>query len=635
MGYLDEFNDVNLICDKFYSLVYESLDMFVPKTVKRRRNYPPWYNSDIIKLIKKKFSVWKKYKRNKNARDLEEFRRLRARVKTDIGNAYKNYCRDVENQIVNNPSNFWRFVNSKRNNRSLPEVLSRGEDMFQDSKDIANAFANFFQSSYINSSTHENILFDSDSCDNIDIGCVSEEHVCLCLKRMKQKGTVGPDKIPSFLLHDCAILFASPLAKLFNLCLKTCCFPTVWKVSKITPVYKKGSRECIENYRPVSILCNFAKCFEILLHEVIVFQVKNKISCYQHGFVKGRSTTSNLFCITQFIAEALDEKCHVDVIYTDFSKAFDRLDHSILLNQLNIAGLSKKLLLFFKSYLHNRKQFVECCGQSSVEIEASSGVPQGSILGPLLFNLFINNILDGVGARGLLYADDMKVFSRIRTIGDCQALQASLDNIFEWCRNNNLPLNPDKCRVVSYTLKSDLISFDYNIGNTVLGRESNFHDLGIIFDNKLSFAQHISEITQSASRALGFVIRNSRDFINVDTLKLLYFAFVRSKLEYGSVTWSPFYQVHINRLERLQRRFLKFLSFRIDGVYPAIGISHDNLLSRHSFSSLQDRRAVLDLKFLHNVINFKVDCVDILNQMDFTSYVCPTGCDIFYPRCSD
>ena len=173
--------------------------------------------------------------------------------------------------------------------------------------------------------------------------------------------------------------------------------------------------------------------FECVLYKGIIDYVKDKLSFNQHGFISGRSTVTNLFVITQYISDQLDKSLQVDVVYTDFTKAFDHLDHSRLLCKLHRYGFSDSLVQLLRSYLLNRSQYVECRGVKSKTFRALSGVPQGSILGPLLFNLFIDDVSCRLSARHLLYADDMKLFHCISTISDCLCLQQNLDILSEWC----------------------------------------------------------------------------------------------------------------------------------------------------------------------------------------------------------
>lgn len=430
--------------------------------------------------------------------------------------------------------------------------------------------------------------------------------------------TTGPDGIPAFLLRDCACIFAPPLVIIFNLILKNGCFPSMWRRSKVCPIFKKGDKSDISNFRAISIICNFAKVFEFLLHDVIYCKISNKISIHQHGFMKGRSTTTNLLCVTQFISESIDDQSQTDVIYTDFSKAFDRLDHTMLLKKLNDIGLSENLITLFRSYLSNRVQYVTFNGFKSVEYVATSGVPQGSVLGPLFFVIFINDIADELNeVNYLMYADDLKLFSRIYSTDDCIHLQESLNKINNWCTKFNLPLNPQKCNVMSFTRKSIPISYDYTINNNILHRPETLRDLGVIFDKTLAFNIHINTIVSEASKTYGFIVRNSREFSNLETLKMLYCCYVRSKLEYASLVWTPHYNVHVNDLESVQRKFLKFMYFKSEGTYPAIGFPQDDLLDRYALISLRCRRECISQIFLFKIINNIIDAPQLLSKLSF------------------
>jgi Reverse transcriptase (RNA-dependent DNA polymerase) len=433
----------------------------------------------------------------------------------------------------------------------------------------------------------------------------------------KYKRTTGPDDIPAVIIKDCAAVLSHPLLILFNICLKSAIIPTTWKSSKVCPVFKKGNKLDISNFRPITIICNFSKIFEIVLNRFLSTHVNSLMSPYQHGFIRGRSTVTNLATITQYIAEGIDRSSQTDVIYMDFSKAFDRLDHGILINKLSTFGLSNTLLKLFNSYLQDRKQYVFYKGHRSIEYVASSGVPQGSILGPLLFNMFINDVISVIDVQCLLYADDLKIFTRISSIRDCELLADNLSRIEKWCDSNRLALNTSKCYSMSFSLKKEPMHYNYKINDIVLHRPETFLDLGVTFDPELSFVPHINTTIASAYRMYGFVVRSSSDFVKESTLKTLYFSFVRSKLEYASVVWSPGYTLHIERLESVQRRFLKLLSFKADGSYPPIGTPNNELLTRHRIDSLLNRRSCSSITFLYKLVHNIFDCSDLLRQLNF------------------
>ena len=192
------------------------------------------------------------------------------------------------------------------------------------------------------------------------------------------------------------------------------------------------------------MLCNFSKIFESVIYKHIYFQIKSLLATEQHGFVDKRSTVTNLACFSQFVSEVIDKQGQVDVVYTDFQKAFDQIDYYILLNKLQSYGFTQSLLSLLESYLLNRVQFVRYCNFYSSSFSPTSGVPQGSNLGPLLFLIFINDIVDDISCGKLLFADDMKLYLEIRAPGDALTLQKNLDIISNWCAQNRLTLNVSK-----------------------------------------------------------------------------------------------------------------------------------------------------------------------------------------------
>ena len=253
--------------------------------------------------------------------------------------------------------------------------------------------------------------------------------------------SAGLDCVPAFLISDCSNALLAPLTLIFNKCIQTSTFPDVWKLARICPVLKSGESSNIRNYRPISILSNFAKIFESVIYSSIYPCVKNLLSVKQHGFIRGRSTISNLTCITQYLSNCLDNNLQVDVIYTDISKAFDRINHINLLCKLHQFGFSTPLLSLFTSYLHDRKLSVVYNNCKSTNYLQSSGVPQGSNLGPLLFLLYVDDITAHISnSHCLLYADDLKLYRVINCEEDCRLLQEDLNRVSRWGDNNDLLL---------------------------------------------------------------------------------------------------------------------------------------------------------------------------------------------------
>lgn len=610
--------DVNNAVHIFYDKLREILVKHVP--IKQKLNYnrqfPRWFSKQIIDMWKAKEKAKKTYNASKNPEDHNEFKRLRSSLKLHIREAYSRFVRDAEESIRNNPNKFWTFINSKKNTTAIPSTMVNNNQNIDDPQGIVNTFADFFSGAFVTSGN-----FTSNSNANnvnvLNLMRVSESDILSAIKKLKNNMCMGPDLIPAFLLRDCAVIFCKPLLILFNLILTSGIFPDAWKLSRITPVHKKGVMNNFDNYRPIAILCNFCKVFEIILHSFISPHVSNIVMPEQHGFIQGRSTASNLMCVTQFISEVLDGGSQVDVIYTDFSKAFDRLDHGLLLSSLDEAGLCTGLVSLCQSYLTGRSQFVQYRGFKSNAFPQTSGVPQGSILGPLFFIIFINDIANDSNVHYLLYADDLKMYCRITSLSDCVNLQSNIAALDNWCRKNKLPLNASKCKVMSFHRKKSAFLFDYALDGEVLERPDYVKDLGVFFDSELSFSHHIDECLTAAYKSLGFIVRNSRDFGDITTLRLLFITFVRSRLEYASVIWCPIYTIYVTLIERVQRRFFKSAVFLLDGVYPPRGTPQDQFLVRFNLQSLLTRRTMYSVVFLFKLIHYCIKCESITAMIKY------------------
>ena len=271
-------------------------------------------------------------------------------------------------------------------------------------------------------------------------------------------------------------------------------------------------------------------------------------------------------------------------------------------------GLTNCFSIFLASYLSNRSQYVYHRGFKSYNFEATSGVPQGSNLGPLLFLIFINDLSQKLTCEHLLYADDLKIFSSVNNTEDCVLIQHNLDVLESWCSENNLNLNASKCKIMCFSRKQHPINFEYKISNAVLDMTELFKDLGVWFAPRLSFSSHIDMKAAEASKFYGFIVRNCKSFSNLNTLKLLYFSYVRSRLEYAALVWKPYYNNKKTAIENVQRRFLKYLHMKVTGSYPDRGVCETFLCDRFDVTCLDLRRAQMSLVFLFNLVHNVIDC---------------------------
>ena len=285
---------------------------------------------------------------------------------------------------------------------------------------------------------------------------------------------------------------------------------------------------------------SLAKVFEKIVTRKLTVALKPILTEHQHGFMSKKSTVTNLAIISHYILQAVERRHQVDVVYMDFAKAFDVVPHLILFNKLSAYGISGPLLEWLKSYLLNRSQFVEIDNGRSENFKITSGVPQGSNLGPLFFLLFINDLpLFIKYCNILLFADDTKLFLEIKDSKDALLLQSDLDNFSNWCVLNHMSLNVAKCKAVRYTNKRTTIDAFYLLANQTLQFVNQIRDLGVEFQSDCKFTNHINNVGKSALRTLGFINR-SLTFINPSTYILLYNTLVRSIMEYATSIWCPY-----------------------------------------------------------------------------------------------
>lgn len=620
--------DANQACNVFYSSIYEILDGCIhKKSSLSNPKYPPYFTTRIISRLKYKNKILKKLKKSSRPSSdiVGKYKHLRKSIKIDIKKAYSKYVEICENTIIKDPKKIWGFTCSKLDRKhSMPQSLYFDDELISEPQSIADKFSCMFNALYSQDqecfSVVDAALNVKFTANNNVFSKTTEGEVKDAIKKLKPSTSCGPDGIPQVFLKAYGDLLAKPLSHLFNICLQQAVYPAQWKISRVCPIFKKGDKNKGENYRPVSIINAFSKCFEMLLADRMFVFVKCIIAPEQHGFIKGRSTTTNLVTFTSSVSDSLAKKLQVDSVYLDFRSAFDKVSHSILLLKLCEMPIPPYLLFVLKSFLFERQQFVAINGARSELMPVTSGVPQGSNLGPLLFCLFVNDLPRILThTKVLLYADDLKIFREIHDADDCEKVQEDIDSICEWASMNGMMLHSGKCEVVRFG-RGNKIVHNYIVNGETLKSSSTIKDLGVWFSDNLSFKAHISNIVISAKRILSFVIRMCHNFRSLSTFKLLFYSLVRSRLEYCSVVWNPAYDYQISDIEKLQKRFLRYMYFREHKVYPHYRIHpvrSCELLREFNLQSLVKRRDLLDCLFMYHVVNNNIDCAEILEQLSF------------------
>lgn len=610
----DAFNgmDVDTAVEHFYSIINNIIsDMIPKKTVSNSLSYPIWYSPALIKVINEKLKFHKKWKCYSSRSDYSTFSKLRDRQKRLELACYDTFITQSEINIKKCSKQFWTFVKSKKKTGVLPNHLYLNDNTSSDGHQICNMFNNYFYSAFLSnfpSSTSQTVSNER-GCVDISSIDITYDTVKRYLKYLDVNKGTGPDGIPPYFLRKCHKEICRPLYYLFTLSLNSGVMPKVWKRCFVVPIPKGGDKHNIANYRPISKLSVIPKMFERIIYDSLFSIVRPFIIKEQHGFLNKRSTETNLCEFVDNITNSMENGFQVDAVYTDYSKAFDKICHPILVQKLMNFGIHGDLLRWLESYLKNRTQAVTVKGYCSTFLPVPSGVPQGSHLGPLLFNIFINDINQIFKtSQFILYADDTKIYKEIRSVEDCLSLQEDLNNLSAYCQDNFLFLNSNKCKVITFSRKRNNIVFPYHINGNKLEKVSVIKDLGVLLDSKLMFDIHICATTEKAYRMLGFVLRVSRDFRHISTVLLLYNCFVRTILEYASVVWNPHYQVYVEKLEWIQNKFYKQLIYRANC---------GNVSDLPKLLSLEKRRTVRDQIFLFKIINNYIDSSYLLNLISF------------------
>lgn len=601
----------------FYSNLNECISTYVPQKISKTNKYPIWFSQALIKINKEKNKIHKRWKKYKNPVDYDEFSLLRSRERRVRDTCFQKYTLTIQNEIKSNPKKIWSYVKNMRGSSNYPKSMTYGNVTHNDGQSICDAFNNFFYSVF--GTTNKNCTPSSkiDFTNNsISRTYVSPNTVKKHLIKLDINKGAGSDEIPQIFWHSCADTICVPISNIFNKSLNEGIFPDYWKKAHIVPIHKQKSKNCIENYRGISILNTIGKVFEKIIYDTLYPVVSQGIPSTQHGFLKKRSTVTNLACFSNYIVRNMERGGQVDVIYTDFEKAFDRVDHVILLHKLQCLGIHGDLLRWLESYLSNRSQAVVLGGYRSEFIRVPTGIPQGSHLGPLLYNVYLYDIINCFKSSShLLYADDKKLYSKIQSLEDCYLIQNDLNTLYKYYLDNNIVINISKCQCISFTRKTKPFKYQYKFNNLTINRISNIRDLGVVFDQKMLFSEQIDAVINKAYSSMGFVLRSCKPFNDPLTIKTIYMANVRSILEYASPVWSPQYIIYKNRLERIQRIFINHMNYR----FKISAGSYKEGCRKHNLMTLEERRSMMDMCFLYDLLRGNLDSPELLSALNFST----------------
>ena len=597
--------DINTWKSNIEKVIENAQNKFLPKkkisgnvNKKPKRTFEaPDYLLTYLHNKRKAFKYYKSYPTARNYKDYCYHREL-------VNSASKKARRDKELKIAKgskaNPKLLFDYVASQTKPREgIANLLNdEGVPTESDSQKCA-VLNNFFTSVFVDEGDGPVPDFKADFNSELNDVNINEEDMYNVLKGLNASKSPGPDNIHPRVLKELARELSYPFTLLFNKTLKDGKIPDSWKLANVKPIFKKGKKNSAGNYRPVSLTSILCKVFERFIRDALCDHLvkNNLLSKNQFGFCKGRSCVSQLLVTMEEWFQSLDKDIPVDAAYLDFRKAFDSVPHKRLISKLSGYGVRGPVLAWITDFLTNRYQYVSINNEKSEQVPVTSGVPQGSVLGPSLFIYFINDLPDVTNSLLKIFADDTKVYSAINSEEDRDKLQHSIDQMVKWTDKWMIKFNGDKCKILHLGKNNPKYQYFIKEGEevTVLKETKCEKDLGVNVDPELNFNDHIHITVKKGRKMSGLILRNliSRDGI---ILLPLYKSLIRPVLEYGNAVWSPYWKKDIQIIEKVQQHFTK----RINGLKD---LSYEERLVKLKLPSLEYRRLRGDLIEVFKIVN--------------------------------
>lgn len=545
--------------------VLTGIEKYIPKKKigGKRKLIPAWMCKSVLKKIKKKYHLYKRYLETRDGLDYQRYIAARNECTKKVRKAKREHERKIAKNSKLNSKVFWKHVRSKTKATSGVSALKtdNGETATNDvdKADILNSyFSSVFTREDTNNVPH---VSDAEYSEGITLSevVVTPAAVKEKLLKLNVNKAHGPDGIPPRVLKELATELAEPLSLLFNKSIQNGIIPNDWKEATVTAIFKKGSRSEPGNYRPVSLTCILCKILEQFIRDAIVdhMNLAKLYSNCQHGFRQHRSCVTQLLEVMEDFTKMFDDREDFDIVYLDFRKAFDSVPHTRLLSKLRGYGVVGSVLDWIRAFLTDRTQRVRVGNEMSDMASVISGIPQGSILGPVLFTLFINDLPESVTSVCKIFADDTKLYNITK---NAHVLQSDIDNLVVWSDTWDLHFNALKCKVMHVGTTNPEQVYQMKAGNDRIDivKCEEEKDLGVTFDKCLKFDKHVNAVVSKANKMTG-LIKRSFSYLDEPTFTLLYKSLIRPHLEYGNAIWSPLYKKHSQEIERVQRRATKLL----------------------------------------------------------------------------
>ena len=610
--------DIDTAYKYFHQIMHTIIDQNVPKRkVKKFANKPKWWSSQLQRLKNRRDKLFKR----KSTADVVavEYERVLNEFNELADRRYSDYISSIQREMKSNPKEFWNFVNINKSSDSYPNEMRLNDRISKTKKETVDLFAEYFESIYVPDETSwdfDEIYSPLSDAEEINVSLFDIEGA---IDSLKWKSGSGPDSLSPFVIKMCSSSIVWPIWLLFQKSFTFGKIADALKVSRIVPVYKKKGDKCdVKNYRVIAIQSLVMKIHEIAVKRKLSEKIQPLLSNAQHGFRNKRSVVTNLLNLSILAHKAFQYSSQLDVFYGDYKTAFDTVWISKLIGKCARYRIGKQTAKWLCEFLTGRVNFVQIDMVTSRTYKSPSGVPPGSSLGPLLFSIFIDDIVEVVKeAAVLLFADDIKLAMLIHDYSDTRKMQQDIDNVITWGRNNRLYFNKGKCYIFSaYRSDTNYIKVDYAMGDHIIELVDEIRDLGILIDRRFYFGHHIEQLTIKCRQIIGCIKHYSNGNFTLETLRVLYMAYVRSRLEYASVIWNPISNVYKDDIESIQKQFVIYL---LDSRRNATSFRlapYKDRCSQLKLQSLELRRTVADA-----VLAFDIYVNNIRDELISSNFV--------------
>ena len=602
--------------DKTESGLQDIIDKNVPsKTVKGFKN-PPWFNSELKQAFQKRNAAYRRWVRTSSHQDEMEFHSLKTEAQRMWREAKDKYTNsvfdpqdgedDYDKKKKQPLKKFFGFIKSLKKDASGVAPLKRDGVLVSDSKGKANILNQQYASVFTEEDTETVPDLGPSPHQKMPHPTVTQKGVQKLLASLNPNKAAGPDKLSPRFLREVSEELSPLYTKLFQKSLDDGQVPSQWRTADVSPIFKKGEKYDPANYRPVSLTAVTSKCLEHIVTKSIMSHLEERglLTDSQHGFRTRRSCETQILNFTQELLKGMSGGQQYDVNVMDFSKAFDRVPHHRLLRKAEFYGIQGPTLSWLRSFLRHRTQRVLVDGEASEHCDVISGVPQGTVLGPVLFLLFINDLPTVIDSQCKLFADDLVVYRQVRDQEDVAALQRDMDSLAAWESTWGMKFHPDKCEHITITRKRKPLQSSYTLRGHSLKKVDQAKYLGVTISSDLDWKGHINMSVAKANRSLGFLKRNLKSAPQ-DIRETAYKTLVRPQVEYCGAIWDPHTAELTKQVEMVQRRSARFVLRRYHYM-SSVG----SMISQLGWETLQVRRAktrlVLLYKATHQLI--AVDC---------------------------